>query len=196
MGKIRLPKSSIRHRFSVDTAGKKKWFTFVPSYPISKLKTYDRNPRLNENAVAPVAKSIQQFGFNQPILLGPDGTICAGHTRYKSAQEIGLENVPVIIAEDLIGNAFVGYNVADNQTAQIAQWDDDLLQTIIAELQADMGDDIVALGFDPKTLNDLLTDIDPSGFEPGLLADQSSIDRKNPVTCPKCGHTWEPGHEK
>jgi len=84
-----------------------------------KLHPWEDNPRLNDHAVDVVAESIRSFGFNVPILCDQNFTIIAGHTRWKSAQKLGLEAVPVIIVEmtDAKRRAFA---IADNKTAEIA----------------------------------------------------------------------------
>ena len=62
----------------------------VETWPLSRVKPYDRNPRRNEPAVAAVARSIELFGFRQPIVVDRDGVIIAGHTRYKAALKLGV----------------------------------------------------------------------------------------------------------
>jgi ParB-like chromosome segregation protein Spo0J len=69
--------------------------------PISDIKPYDRNPRNKEEAVNAVSASLQEFGFRQPIVVDSEGVIVCGHTRWKAAQKLGLERVPVHVATDL-----------------------------------------------------------------------------------------------
>jgi ParB-like chromosome segregation protein Spo0J len=64
---------------------------------------YEKNPRKNDNAVDAVASSISQFGFKVPVVIDKDGVIVCGHTRYKAAKKLGLEKVPCVVADDLIG---------------------------------------------------------------------------------------------
>ena len=54
---------------------------------ISELKPYERNPRINDDAVEYVANSIREFGFKVPIVIDKHNTIIAGHTRIKAAKE-------------------------------------------------------------------------------------------------------------
>ena len=68
---------------------------------ISDVHPYEKNPRLNDNDVEPVAKSIAEFGFRSPIVVDKDHVIICGHTRLKAAQRLGLETVPVHVAADL-----------------------------------------------------------------------------------------------
>jgi ParB/RepB/Spo0J family partition protein len=94
----------------------------VQEIEIEKLHPWEDNPRLNDHAVDAVAESIRSFGFNVPILCDQNLLIIAGHTRWKAAQKLGLEKVPVILVEmtDAKRRAFA---VADNKTAEIADWD-------------------------------------------------------------------------
>ena len=88
----------------------------------NKIKLWEDNPRLNEQAVEAVARSIESFGFNVPILCDRNSTIIAGHTRWKAAQRLGLKTVPVIIL-DLSDYERQAFSIADNKTAEIADWD-------------------------------------------------------------------------
>ena len=101
---------------------------------ISKLKAYKNNPRINDNAIDAVSKSIKQFGFNSPILVDKDLNICAGHTRILAAKKLGLKTVP-IIKLDLTETNFRGFNIADNKTASLSEWNENQLAKILQELQ-------------------------------------------------------------
>ena len=94
---------------------------------LADIRPYDKNPRLNDNAVAAVAASIREFGFRQPIVVDTDGVIICGHTRYKAAQKLGLEKVPVHVAKDLTPEQIKAYRIADNKTGELAEWNYDLL---------------------------------------------------------------------
>lgn len=66
-----------------------------------EIKPYQNNPRKNDKAVEQVAKSIEEFGFKNPIIVDKNMVIIAGHTRLKASEKLGLNKVPVIVAEDL-----------------------------------------------------------------------------------------------
>ena len=83
---------------------------------IDEIKPYERNPRLNDNAVDAVAASLKEFGFRQPIVIDGDGVIVCGHTRYKAAKKLGLAKVPVHVAKDLTPEQVKAYRLADNKT--------------------------------------------------------------------------------
>ena len=134
---------------------------------IGSIKPYENNPRINDPAVEVVAASIREFGFRQPIVVDEAGVIIVGHTRYKAALKLGLDKVPVHIATGLTPAQIKAYRIADNQTATLAQWDNDRLPLELAELQG-MGFDLDLTGFSGDELlrllgssgNDGLTDPD------------------------------------
>ena len=105
---------------------------------ISELKEYDKNPRKNDKAVEAVANSIQSFGFKVPIIIEPDGTIVAGHTRVKASKKLGIDEVPCIIASDLSPDQLKAFRIADNKTAELADWDLDLLVEELKGIEMDM----------------------------------------------------------
>lgn len=95
---------------------------------INLLTPYAGNPRKNDKAVKSVANSIQQFGFNAPILVDGWMVIIAGHTRFLAAQQLGYQKVPVIILDGLTDQQIKGYRLADNKVSEIATWDYEKLQ--------------------------------------------------------------------
>src|SRR4051794_1627978 len=102
---------------------------------LSDIRPYENNPRVNDEGVDALAASIREFGFRQPIVVDEHGEIIVGHTRWKAAQKLGLETVPVHVATGLSPAQIRAYRIADNQTAALSQWDYDLLPLEIAELQ-------------------------------------------------------------
>jgi len=131
--------------------------------PIADIRPYENNPRLNDDAVEAVAESIRQFGFRQPIVVDTEGVIICGHTRWKAAQKLGLEKVPVHVAKDLTPEQIKAYRIADNKTAELADWNYDLLPIELSQLQG-MDFDLGLLGFSEDDLAKLL---DP-GVKDGL----------------------------
>lgn len=114
-----------------------------------ELIPYVNNPRNNENAVDVVAGSIKEFGFKNPIIIDKDNVIIAGHTRLLASRKLGLEEVPVIRAEDLTEQQVKAFRIADNKTSEFAEWDDELLGIELEEL----GD--LFTGFSTQELEDL-----------------------------------------
>lgn len=110
----------------------------VKYIPIGDVKPYGKNPRKNAGAVKYVANSLREFGWRQPIVIDADGVIVAGHTRLLAAQSLGMDTVPVVVADDLTPEQIKAYRLADNKTAEFAEWDVDLLDMELDDLDIDM----------------------------------------------------------
>lgn len=95
--------------------------------PINEVIPYEKNPRINDNAVPAVMKSIEEFGFKVPIVIDKNGTIVTGHTRLKAAKKLGMKTVPCIVADDLTPEQIKAFRLADNKVAEVAEWDMELL---------------------------------------------------------------------
>ena len=117
---------------------------------IDKLIPYVNNPRVNDEAVDKVAGSIAEFGFKNPIIIDSENVIVAGHTRMKAARKLGLEEVPTIKVDDLTDAQIKAFRIADNKTAEFAEWDMELLEI---ELE-DLGD--MFTGFSDDELDDIM----------------------------------------
>lgn len=101
---------------------------------LTEIKPYERNPRRNDDAVKYVKRSIEEFGFKVPIVIDKEGTIVAGHTRYKAAKQLKMKTVPCVIADDLTEEQIRAFRLADNKTAEFAEWDFPLLNEELAAL--------------------------------------------------------------
>lgn len=119
---------------------------------LDELIEYEYNPRNNTKAIDPVAESIKEFGFKVPIVCDKNGVIIAGHTRYKASQKLGLREVPCIVADDLSEEQVRAFRLADNKTAELADWDFDL-QGI--ELEGIENIDMSLFGFDMNGIEEL-----------------------------------------
>jgi DNA modification methylase len=127
----------------------------IELYELSELKPYPNNPRVNDDAVAAVAASIKEFGFRQPIVVDPEGVIVCGHTRWKAAQKLGLEHVPVHVASELTPAQIQAYRIADNQTSNLSEWNLDLLPGELFALK-ELDFDLALLGFGAEQLGEFL----------------------------------------
>ena len=120
----------------------------IQNVPISALKPYENNPRLNDKAVDAVAKSIETFGFKVPLVISADVEIVCGHTRYKAANKLGIQEVPCIVADDLTPEQIRAFRLADNKTNELAQWDVASLAVELEELATAGVDNMADFGFD------------------------------------------------
>ncbi len=117
----------------------------VEQIALSDITPYARNPRVNDEAVTAVARSIQEFGWQQPIVVDKSNVIIVGDTRYRAALSLGLRKAPVVIAKGLTKAKVKAYRIADNKVGEIATWDDALLKLELGDLILDPGEDTGAV---------------------------------------------------
>ena len=94
---------------------------------VEDIAPYHKNPRRNERTVLKLKKSIEEFGFKNPIILDDNDVIVSGHARLKAAMMCGMEEVPCVYASGLSEDEIRAFRIADNKTAEIAGWDYDKL---------------------------------------------------------------------
>jgi len=103
--------------------------------PVHSLRPYERNARTHSDAqIDAIAQSIQQFGFNNPILIDDDDGVIAGHARLAAARKLGLDTVPCVRLSHLSDAQRRAYILADNRLAEMAVWDVPLLSLEVGEL--------------------------------------------------------------
>jgi DNA modification methylase len=132
----------------------------IERWLVDRLIPYARNPRTHtEEQVAQIAASIAEFGFVNPVLVGADGIIIAGHARVMAARKLGLGEVPVIVLDHLSQAQRRALVIADNRLAQNAGWDEEMLRV---ELEALREDDfhLDLLGFEDAEIEALLAESD------------------------------------
>jgi hypothetical protein len=132
----------------------------VCSWPIAKPIAYARNSRkIPERAIDKVAASIKEFGWRVPIVVDKDGVVICGHTRLLAAKKLGLEHVPVHVADNLTPAQAKAYRLMDNRSHEDTDWDLELLGPELQELQ-DLDFDLTLTGFDQHEIDDFLSDPD------------------------------------
>jgi hypothetical protein len=129
---------------------------------LSEIRPFENNPRINDAAVDAVATSIREFGFRQPLVVDELNVIVVGHTRYKAAMKLGLEEVPVHVAVGLTPAQIKAYRIADNQTNRLSEWDQDRLVVELMELQK-LDFDLDLTGFTAEDLSSFLSPPNPEG---------------------------------
>lgn len=129
-----------------------------------ELIPYARNNKThNERQVKLVAASIQEFGFKNPVIVDKDNSIIAGHGRVKAAELLKLEEVPCIVADDLTKAQIKAYRIADNKLTDLGEYDVEMLQLEVQELQ-EMQFDVELLGMDLEaTPEDVLHSTETTG---------------------------------
>lgn len=131
---------------------------------ISELKPYENNPRDNSKAIEKVAESIKNFGFKVPLVIDKNNIIVTGHTRYLASKQLGLKEVPCIIADDLTDKQIKAFRLADNKVSDYSIWDNKKLLEELEELNFE-----IFTGFDES---DIFNDIK-------LTEDLIELDEKN-----------------
>lgn len=157
--------------------------------PIADLRPAPRNARTHSSAqIEQIARSMDAFGWTNPILIAEDHSIIAGHGRLEAAKLRGLAEVPTITLAGLSAAQRRALVIADNQLALNAGWDTETLRLELDELGAE-GFDVSLVGFSDLELADLL---DEPSFGPGSADSQGQLDEKAKVQCPECGHEFSP----
>jgi len=162
----------------------------IEMWTLDRVRPYENNPRNNDKAVDAVAASIKEFGFAQPLVVDSDSVIIVGHTRLKAAQKLGLERVPVVVASHLTPEQVRAYRIADNKTAEIAEWNYDLLPIELSALQ-EANYDLGLLGFNAEELAKLMD----TGVNEGLT-DPDDIPEPPDEAVTQPGDLWILGNHR
>lgn len=150
--------------------------------PLEQLKPYVNNAKLHPaEQVEQIKKSIEEFGFDDPIAIWGDGTVIEGHGRLIAATEMGLTEVPVIRLDHLTDEQRRAYTLVHNKLTMNSGFDQSMLELELEEL-GDM--DMNQFGFDVSAideglLNDLFTDAPEKETEPKR------------IQCPHCGEWFD-----
>jgi DNA modification methylase len=162
----------------------------VERWPLDRLVPHARNSRTHsEDQVAQIAGSIAEFGFVNPVLVGDDGVIVAGHGRVLAARKLALPDVPVIVLAHLTPTQRRALMIADNKIAENAGWDETMLAAELAALK-DEDVDLALLGFDDADLDRLLA----ADAEGGEELDQAPEVPVEPISRP--GDLWVCGEHR
>lgn len=165
----------------------------IEQIPVADLIPYARNARTHsEEQVGQIAGSIQEFGFNVPVLIDAQNSIIAGHGRVLAAQRLKLSTVPCIRLTHLTDAQRRAYILADNRIALNSGWDEAMLQVELAELHAEELD-LGLLGFEAGELEKLLNlmptdDAPPDSSAKEINPDEFSMQAK----CPRCHFEFDP----
>lgn len=166
------------------------------------LRTQDLAPRANnarthtDKQIKQIARSIEAFGFTNPILVDETSRIIAGHGRVRAAQQLGIERVPTICLRDLSQEQIRAYVIADNRLAELAGWDDEILGIefkYMAELEIDTSFDLTLTGFEIPEIDLLIQQVDKD-IPPEEEATTLSVAEGPAVT--RHGDIWRIGRHR
>ena len=149
---------------------------------VGEINEYENNARRHDEAdIHAIAKSIEAFGFSDPIgVWGKDNTIVEGHGRYLAALELGLKEVPVIRLDHLTDEERRAYALAHNKTAELSGWDFGKLEEELNDLEGIFKMD--AFGFEATYDGDV----------DGLFEDAPEKEKEEKkIQCPNCGEWIE-----
>lgn len=158
--------------------------------PVGQILPYAGNARTHpEWQIDQIAASIAEFGFCNPVLIGDDSVIVAGHGRVLAAQKLGLTEVPVIVLAHLSPAQRRALVIADNKIAENAGWDEELLRTELAALQGE-GFGLEVIGFSDAELEELLGGLDGDEAPPAELGDPDFVPEPPPRPVSERGDVW------
>jgi len=165
----------------------------IERWSLDKLTPYARNSRTHsDEQVAQLAASIREWGWTTPVLVDEDGGIIAGHGRVLAARQLGMVEVPVVVARGWSDAKRRAYVIADNKLALNAGWDAEMLSLELGEL-GELGFDLDLTGFGEKEIEAMtLADEKPSTLEQESSAkeidsDEFLLDHR----CPRCGFEFD-----
>ena len=159
----------------------------IERWPLERLIAYARNPRTHsDEQVAQIAASIAEFGFVNPVLVGSDGVIIAGHARVMAARKLGMIEAPVIVLDHLSEAQRRALVIADNRLALNAGWDEEMLRVELEALREDEFN-LDLLGFEDAEIEALLAE--PQGESAGLT-DEDTVPQAQETSVTLPGDVW------
>ena len=134
----------------------------IETWSTERLSPYARELRKHEKALPKMVAALQQWGFRIPILVSSAGEIIDGKLRYLAAVQLGMQEIPVVVADDLTPTQIRTFRLLVNRSATWADWNDESLRIEMAELRLALTD-LSVTGFDDKELDAILLDAVASG---------------------------------
>ena len=165
----------------------------VEQWAIDRLTPYARNPRKNEHAVPKMASLIKEFGFKVPVVARSDGSVVDGHLRLMAARHLGMETVPVVLADEWTEAQVKAFRIAVNKSAELAEWDTSLLALEIEDLK-ELDFDLELTGFELPELDEILSAGEQAGTEGQTDPDAVPEAQEAPVT--REGDVWLLGRHR
>ena len=172
----------------------------ITPLPVDRLKPYARNARQHsDKQIDLIARSIREFGFNNPVLIDRDHAIIAGHGRYEAAKRLKLDTVPTVLLEHLSEAQIRAYRIADNRIAELLSWDDEVLRLEILDLSdleiaGDLDFEVSLTGFDTPQLDIILAgNGEDAGAEPAETVEEPG---PQAIAVARSGELWQLGRHR
>lgn len=163
----------------------------VEHWPVERLVPYARNPRRNDEQIDKMCAAIREFGFRIPVVATSDGTVVDGHLRLKAAHKLGLEKIPVVLADDLSKTQIKAFRLLANQSANWAKWDTELLNLELNDLKL-VDYDIGIIGFDEEDL--MVLEDEGERVQENSQTDEAPDVSDEPIT--QLGDVWLCGEHR
>ena len=169
----------------------------IEQHPTSQLKPFKANARTHsKRQLDQIARSIEAFGFTNPVLTDEHDTILAGHGRLEAARKLGWHEVPTLRIEGMTSAEKRAYVIADNRIAERAGWDRELLAAelgVLSDLLIEVDLDVTITGFEPGEVDGILADFsteapDPADEVDPVVPDAASVSR--------LGDRWDLGKHR
>ncbi len=166
----------------------------VESVPITSVHPDPANVRRHpERNLGGIKASLARFGQVKPIVVDEKGIVRAGNGTHAAAVALGWDTINVV-RTTLKGSEATAYAIADNRTAEHAEWDEQGLAETLRALQSE-DFYLAAVGYTGDEVDDLISKLAAQivpDFEPASIDEQGRLDQKAPVECPNCGHHFAP----
>lgn len=154
---------------------------------VAELSADPANARKHsERNLDAIKASLTRFGQQKPIVIDSSGVVRAGNGTLAAAKALGWAEIDVVVS-NLQGAEAMAYAIADNRTAELAEWDDDVLAATLQSLADEDPALLVDAGFTADELKVLAMD-----FQPDPSGGAARLDQKKHVQCPECGHDFAP----
>jgi DNA modification methylase len=146
----------------------------------------------SEEQVGKIVRSIERFGFNNPILVDQSGQVIAGHGRLRAAQRLGMQNVPSIRLDHMTSAQRKAYALADNRLAELAGWDKEILAIELQGLlEIDRDFEITDIGFEMAEIDIILDEVRPSDED--NACEEPPAEPENVPQMARPGDLWQLG---
>lgn len=156
--------------------------------PIADLHPDPANARRHgERNIDAIVASLSRFGQRFPIVVQKQGMVVrAGNGRMDAAKRMGWTHIAAVVVDESSVEA-TAFAIADNRTAELAEWDDETLASLLNSLPEASRE---AAGFDAGELQEVLDRLTPAEFSPVSPDEQGDLSEIAPIVCPSCGHQW------
>jgi len=164
---------------------------------LSDIKPHPENPRIHPDSfIDKLVKGIEEYGFTNPVIISEDGTILAGHARYKASHIAELEEIPAIRVPFDKDKAD-SYLIWDNRIQEESEWDMPQLTDILERLK-EHDQEVELTGWDPHELEDMMPNLEyyddistePEPDDAPEDFDEFDEDLETEYRCPKCHYEW------